>query len=113
MCSTDQERRNTAPRGPNRTIHRSHGNRFGPRAADTIFRAVRDVHTCMHMHSRSRIPPNLTRRVAMRACVRELCTHHSYGVPADTLALAGEPCIPKVGSILDGKRAGRARSGQN
>ena len=44
MCSTDQEQRNTAPRGPNRTIHGSHGNgapRIGPRAADTIFRAVR------------------------------------------------------------------------
>ena len=40
-------------------------------------------------------------------------THHSYGVLAGALALAGEPLSPKVGSILAGKRAGRARSGQD
>ena len=40
---------------------------------------------------------------------------HSYGVlhVAGALALAGEPLSPKVGSILAGKRAGRARSGQD
>jgi hypothetical protein len=40
-------------------------------------------------------------------------TLHSYGVLAGALALAGEPLSPKVGSILAGKRAGRARSGQD